>query len=136
MSINITSLMGRLTRDPELKTTGTGKSVCSFCIAVDDNYNREETDFINIVTWNKTAEFVSKYFNKGAMIALTGRIKVRTYQNKDGENRTVTEVIADQVSFCGKDSDEPKRKKKEPEPVDLESVTVDQDGDFSDDLPF
>ncbi|MCM1543938.1 MAG: single-stranded DNA-binding protein [Ruminococcus sp.] len=103
--INNVVLMGRLTADPELRTTTTGRSVCSFSIAVQRSYarNGEEraTDFINIVAWENTANFVSRYFRKGSMIALQGQIQTRQYEDKTGAKRTAFEVIARDVSFCG-----------------------------------
>ena len=103
--LNKAILMGRLTADPELKQTTTGLSVVSFSIAINRNFKNKngenETDFINIVAWRQTAEFVSKYFAKGSMIAIEGAIQVRKYQDKDGNNRTAFEVVADQVHFCG-----------------------------------
>ena len=103
--INKAILMGRLTADPELKTTNTGVSVTSFTIAVDRSYVKQgeerKADFINIVCWRSTAEFVCRYFGKGAMIAVVGEIQTRIYQAQDGSNRYVTEVVADSVSFTG-----------------------------------
>lgn len=99
--INKAILMGRLTRDPELRHTGTGTPVCSFCIAIDNGYgDKRQTDFINCVAWNKTAEFVSKYFTKGKMTAVVGRIATRTWEGKDGKKNYVTEVVVSEVSFC------------------------------------
>ena len=99
--INRVILMGRLTADPELKTTASGISVTSFSIAVDRSYvkNGEErkADFINIVCWRQTAEFVCRYFSKGSLIALEGQLQTRTFQAKDGTNRHITEVVADNV---------------------------------------
>lgn len=101
MAYNLCVLIGRLTADPELKTTPNGNFVTSFSIAVDDGYGENKsTDFINIVAWKKTAEFVSKYFKKGSEILVTGRVKTRTYE-KDGKKRTITEIVADKVDFCG-----------------------------------
>ncbi len=101
--LNKVILMGRLVRDPELRTTPQGVSVCSFSIAVDRGYARQgeerQADFINIVAWRSTAEFVSKYFVKGQMIAVVGRIQTRNYDDKDGKRVYVTEVVADEVSF-------------------------------------
>ena len=94
----------------------------SFCIAVERRFDRATSDFINIVAWNKTAEFVSKYFAKGDLIALTGSIQTRKYEDKDGNKRTAFEVLADDVSFCGK-----KEKSSEPE---FEEIKI------SGDLPF
>ena len=101
--LNKVILMGRLTRDPELRTTPQGVSVCTFSSAVDRGYARQgeerQADFINIVAWRSTAEFVSKYFIKGQMIAVVGRIQTRNYDDKDGKRVYVTEVVADEVSF-------------------------------------
>ena len=103
--INRVILMGRLTAAPELKTTPTGVSVTSFSIAVDRSFVKQgeqrQADFINIVCWRQQAEFVCRYFGKGAMIAVEGRLQTRSYQAKDGTNRYVTEVVADNVSFTG-----------------------------------
>lgn len=99
---NLVVLTGRLTADPELKTTPNGISVCSFSIAVDRAYKKGEekqTDFINIVAWRQTAEFVSKYFGKGNLIGIEGSIQTRRYQDKDGNNRTAFEVVANNVQF-------------------------------------
>lgn len=108
--LNRVILMGRLTADPELKTTGSGISVTSFSIAVDRSYVKQgeerKADFINIVCWRQTAEFVCRYFGKGSMIALEGQLQTRTYQAKDGTNRYVTEVVADNVSFTGERRDQ------------------------------
>ena len=98
--LNKTILMGRLTRDPELRTTQTGTPVASFTLAVDRGYKRDETDFINIVAWRNTAEFVSKWFKKGQLMAVSGRLQSRSYTDKDGNNRTVTEVVADEAFFA------------------------------------
>lgn len=98
--INKAILMGRLTRDPELRHTGSGTPVCSFSIAIDNGYGENrQTDFINCVAWNKTAEFVNKYFAKGRMIIVDGRISTRTWEGQDGKKNYATEVIANQVSF-------------------------------------
>ena len=101
--LNVVVLSGRLTRDPELKTTANGISVCSFSIAVERRFKSGEerqSDFINIVAWRSSAEFVSKYFKKGQMIAVRGSIQTRTYQDKDGNNRTAFEIVADDVQFA------------------------------------
>jgi single-strand DNA-binding protein len=107
--LNRTILMGRLVADPELKTTASGISVTSFRIAVERSYvkNGEErkADFIDIVCWRQTAEFVCRYFSKGSLIAVEGQLQSRTYQAKDGTNRYVVEVVADNVSFTGERRD-------------------------------
>lgn len=103
--INSVVLMGRLTRNPELKQTDKGTLVCSFSVAVDNGYGEnKKTDFINCVAWNKTAEFVSKYFTKGQMIALAGRISTRTWDD-NGTTRYATEVSVREVEFCGSKAD-------------------------------
>ena len=102
--LNHIVLMGRLTRDPELRRTGTGVAVASFTIAVDRDFgNREtgekETDFIDIVAWRNTAEFVSKYFTKGRMAVVSGRLQIRNWTDKEGNKRRSAEVVADNVYF-------------------------------------
>ena len=98
--LNIVVLMGRLTATPELKTTQNGTSVCSFTVANDIGYGEnKKTAFINVVAWRKTAEFVSKYFSKGSMIAIEGSIQTRQYEDRDGNKRTAFEVLAESVHF-------------------------------------
>lgn len=100
--LNCIILMGRLTADPELKETPNGIPVLSFSIAVDRSYGKErQTDFINVVAWRHTAEFISKYFSKGQMIALQGSLQSRRYTDKQGNNRIAYEVVADSVHFTG-----------------------------------
>ena len=109
MSYNRAILMGRLTRDPELKTTTSGINVCSFGIAVDRRFQTKgedrKADFFNIVAWRQQAEFVTRYFKKGNMILVEGELQTRQYTNKDGVNVTVTEIVADQISFTGSKSE-------------------------------
>ena len=102
--LNHITIMGRLTRDPELRRTGSGIAVASFTVAVDRDFadkqsGEKETDFIDCVAWRQTGEFVSKYFTKGRMIVVSGRLQVRKWKNKDGENRYSTEVVADSCYF-------------------------------------
>ena len=99
--MNKVVLMGRLTHDPELRTTETGINVCKYRIAVQRLYKKNEADFFNIVAFEKRGEFVSKYFHKGDMIALVGRLTTSVYETKNGEKRYTTEVIADEQEFCG-----------------------------------
>lgn len=103
--INNVVLMGRLTAVPELKTTQSGISTVRFSVAVERRYNKQgeekQTDFIDCVAWRQTAEFVSKYFNKGSMIAVEGSIQTRNYEDKNGNKRKAVEVQVDNVSFCG-----------------------------------
>ena len=99
---NLVVLTGRLTADPELKTTPNGVSVTSFSIAVEIRYKQGEerqADFINIVAWRSSAEFICKYFKKGSMIGIEGSIQTRKYQDRDGNNRTAFEVVANNVQF-------------------------------------
>ena len=100
--MNKAILIGRLTRDPELRTTSNGISVTSFTIAVDRNFNNQqgekETDFIPVVAWRKLADTCAKYLAKGRLVAVSGRMQVRSYEGKDGK-RYVTEVVADEVQF-------------------------------------
>lgn len=102
--MNKVVLVGRLARDPELRTTQSGTSVVSFTVACDRRFVRQgeerQADFINCVAWNKTAEFVSRYFTKGMRIALDGRIQTRSYDDQNGNKRYVTEVIAEDVEFA------------------------------------
>ncbi len=106
--LNNVVLMGRLTADPELRHTNNDVAVTSFTLAVDRSYvkagSERMTDFIDVVTWRSTAEFVAKYFNKGQLVAVQGTIQTRTYQDKEGNRRKAFEVIADNVHFA-----EPKR---------------------------
>ena len=102
--LNHIPIMGRLTRDPELRRTGSGIAVASFSLAVDRDFpNKEtgekETDFIDCVAWRQTGEFVSKYFTKGRMAVVSGRLQVRKWKNDQGENRYSTEVVAENVYF-------------------------------------
>lgn len=103
--VNCAVIMGRLVADPELRTTGGGISVTSFCVAVDRNFVRpgeeRKADFINVVAWRQTADFVTRYFRKGSMIAVQGSIQTRSYEDKNGVKRTAVEIVADNVSFCG-----------------------------------
>ena len=107
--INRVILMGRLTADPELKTTPSGVETTSFTLAVDRRYAKQgeerKADFINCVAWRQTAAFVCRYFGKGSMISVEGQLQTRTYQAKDVSNRYVTEVVADNVSFTGERRD-------------------------------
>ena len=101
-SFNKCILMGRLTADPELKQTTSGVSVCRFTIAVDRRYTKEEkqTDFITVVAWRQTAEFISRYFAKGSAILVCGELQTRSWTDNDGNKRYATEVVASEASFC------------------------------------
>lgn len=101
--LNKIFLMGRLTRDPELRRTQSGTPVTSFSLAVDRDFKgqngEKETDFIDVIAWRATAEFVSKYFTKGRMAVVEGRLQIRDYTDRDGNKRRVAEVVADNVYF-------------------------------------
>ena len=143
--LNCVTLMGRLVADPELRTTTTGKNVCTFRIAVDRSFQKageqRQADFITIVAWENTANFVSRYFAKGSMIAVQGSIQTRNYQDNNGNNRTAFEVLAKEVSFCGSKAETgtsapavsaaaPAPAYQTAVPSDFEEITDD------DDLPF
>jgi len=137
MSMNDWNGIGRLTKDPELRTTPNGVSVCSFSIAVDRDYadkdtKEREVDFFDIVAWRNTAEFVHKYFSKGRMIGVNGRLQNRTWEDKQGNKRRTTEIRAEHCYFCG---DKPKDR------TDEEYVNQDAGYDgfarlTDDDIPF
>ena len=102
--LNHITIMGRLTRDPELRRTGSGIAVASFTVAVDRDFSgrdggERETDFIDCVAWRQTGEFVSKYFTKGSMIVVSGRLQIRGWTDKDGNKRRTAEVVADNCYF-------------------------------------
>ena len=141
--LNCVTLMGRLTADPEVRTTTTGKSVCTFSIAVDRSFARageqRQTDFINIVAWEGSAKFVSNYFAKGSMIAIQGSIQTRNYEDKNGNKRTAFEVIAKEISFCGgKNENSPAPTPTAATPSPNINVTADDFEAIEDDdeLPF
>lgn len=132
--LNHIVIMGRLTRDPDLRATNSGASVTSFTLAVDRDYVTEdghrETDFIDCVAWKSTAEFVSKYFQKGSMAVVTGRLQIRDWTDKDGNKRRSAEVLVGSVYFG-----EGKRDQKEPEETSKERFTELPEEDDGD-LPF
>lgn len=137
--MNNVTLMGRLTADPELKHTNNDTAVTSFSIAVDRPMSKEKAaDFINVVAWRKTAEFIVKYFHKGSMIALQGYLQTRRYEDKDGNKRTAYDVVANNVEFCGGKNENgngsSSRSASANKPVDegVDSNSVESD----DDLPF
>ena len=107
--LNIVALQGRLARDPELRQTGTGKQVATFTLAVDrgrrDANGKSVADWIPVIAWERTAEFAYKWLTKGQMVAVDGRLQSRTYTAKDGTNRTVLEVVANNINFCGSKAD-------------------------------
>lgn len=132
-------LLGRLTRDPEVKVTSTGKTTTSFSLAVDRPFSgkdgQKEVDFINIVAWNKTAEVVGNNVSKGQRLLVEGRLQIRKYQDKQGQNRTVSEVIADRVEFI-------EQKEKDAHTQNsaagngFESMGQDVTSQFDEEIPF
>lgn len=110
--LNVVAIMGRLVADPELRTTQQGTNVCTFRIACERSYTpkgqQRQADFVDIVAWGKTAEFICKFFQKGSMIAIDGSLQTRNYQDKQGNKRTAVEVVANNISFAGaKAADKP-----------------------------
>lgn len=133
--LNTAAIMGRLTADPEIRQTQSGNPVTRFTVAVARSFVKQgqerETDFINVVAWRKTAEFVCRYFRKGNMVAVNGSIQTRKYQDRDGNNRTSFEIVADNVHFCENKSSGPE--------VDVPKTPIFSTGSFEDvpgDLPF
>lgn len=149
--LNIVAVMGRLVADPELRHTPNGVATCSFRIAVDRSYSKDgerKADFIDIVAWRQTAEFVCKYFHKGSLIAVDGSIQTRNYEDKNGNKRTAFEVVAGSVHFAGGKDDSAAQKspqtgaQRTQEPFKTNAAAADvQQEDFaviddSEDLPF
>ena len=128
MAMNKILLQGRLTKDPEIRLTSKNDKVARFTIAVDRDFNREETDFINCVAFKATAAFIESYFTKGDMILVAGRLHMQQYTSKDGSNRTAAEVLTDNVWFCGG-----KGKTKDAS-TDAQLAPVEDDG--TSELPF
>lgn len=131
--LNHITLMGRLTRDPELRSTQTGTPVASFSIAVDRDFKEggeTKTDFIDIVAWRATAEFVSKYFKKGTLTAISGRLQIRDWTDKEGGKRRSAEVIADNAYFAES------RKQESSEPSTSLNGGFTELGEDDGDLPF
>ena len=143
---NLVVLSGRLTSDVELKTTPNGVSVCSFAIAVERRYKQGEerqADFINIVAWRSSAEFICKYFKKGSMIGIEGSIQTRKYQDKDGNNRTAFEVVVNNVQFIDSKRSDDRREdnslptpENDPLPAFAEKLEGFQQVQDDGDLPF
>ena len=138
--LNIAIVMGRLTADPELRYTPNNTAVVSFRLAVERNYKgqgkEKETDFLSVVAWRNTAEFIAKYFRKGSMMAVQGPIQTRSYTDRQGDKRTATEILAEQVYFG-----EGKKQEGEAEPrpapsFSREAAGGDTDIYPEDDLPF
>lgn len=109
--LNVVAIMGRLAADPQLRQTTTGKNVASFRIACDrgrkDANGQSQTDWLDCVAWDRQAEFVCRYFQKGSLIVVDGRIQTRSYQDKNGNNRTAVEIVANNINFAGPKSSNP-----------------------------
>lgn len=140
---NLVVLTGRLTADPELKTTPNGIPVTSFSIAVNRNYRageeQQQTDFINIVAWRQRAEFITKYFKKGSMIGIEGSIQTRRYTDKNGNNRTAFEVVVNNAQFVESKRDGVASSPSANEPASYSNADVSdfaEIGGMDDDLPF
>ncbi|MDO4540386.1 MAG: single-stranded DNA-binding protein [Syntrophomonadaceae bacterium] len=145
--LNRIILIGRLTRDPELRYTANGTAVATFTLAVDRRYNRDETDFIDIVVWRGLAENCAKYLGKGRLAAVEGRLQIRSYEAQDGQKRKVAEVVADEVRFLDKGTGSgggapsPTRARDDDEwadlgrEVSLEDIDITASGD-DDEVPF
>ena len=135
--MNLVTLVGRLTADPNLKYSQSGKAFCKFSVAVQREYNREEADFINCIAWDKRAEAIAEYLRKGRRIAIQGRLSVRSYEH-DGETKWITEVIVDKFDFLdsstNNDSEEKKEYKKKQNDFDKKIDSVDDP--LEDDFPF
>ena len=140
--LNSIVIMGRLVADPELRSTASGLSVTSFTVAVDRSFARageeRQTDFIPVVAWRSTADFVTRYFHKGSMIAVQGSLQSRNYEDKNGNKRTAYEIVASEVSFCGSKAESGTGYAPAATPASYSNSTAD---DFStvvddDDLPF
>ena len=127
--MNKVILMGRLTADPELRTTGTGVSVCNFKLAVNRRFVREKTDFIRCIAWRQTAEFICKYFTKGSMIAVAGSLQTDSYE-KDGQTHYTTDVNVEEANFTGSKTDALGNQSTENSDDSLPPLPTD------DDLPF
>ena len=150
--LNTAAVMGRLTADPELKHTPSGVAVTSFTLAVDRNYTKpgeeRQTDWINVIAWRGAAEFICKYFTKGRMIAVSGSLQTRIWEDKNGSKHKAVELVAKQISFCGdkvKDvsrgeaaGQEPPKAAPQEEPVqDFTQGSLDDFVELDDsDLPF
>lgn len=139
--INMVALMGRLTFEPEVRTTPSGVSVMRFQVACDRKYQRSgqdrQADFIDCVAWRQTAEFISRYFHKGSMIAVEGTLQTSSYTDKNGNQRKQVEVLANNVSFCGSKSETSGAAGSQDEPnnSDADNSDFDEIPD-DDDLPF
>lgn len=130
--MNKVLLLGRLTKDPELRATPSGVSVTSFTVAVNRRFKKDETDFINCIAWRNTAEFISKYFGKGSMIAIVGSIQTGSYE-KDGQKHYTTDINVEEAYFAGS-KPEASQSSEEQTEFNIDDSFMPMPGD--DDLPF
>ena len=135
--MNTIILKGRLTKDPELKATQSGISICRFCVAVNRRFNKDEADFINCVAWRGTAEFISNYFKKGQEICLSGALTVNRWENEEGKSEWSSEVTVDNAEFCGSKSEKSENNVEQSadtvDPLQELNATAD---DLAEELPF
>ena len=135
--MNTIILKGRLTKDPELKATQSGISICRFCVAVNRRFNKDEADFINCVAWRGTAEFISKYFKKGQEICLSGALTVNRWDNEEGKSEWSSEVTVDNAEFCGSKSEKSENNVEQSDdtvdPLQELNATAE---DLAEELPF
>lgn len=141
--MNKVILVGRLTKDPELKTTTNGKSVATFSVAVDRRFKQDDqptADFFNIVSWGRQAEVITQYLGKGRQIALSGRLQSRSYTAQDGSKRYVTEVVLEEFDFIGSNQKESSGSAPTPAPAQQDQIGIDEDfhliPEGDDDVPF
>lgn len=134
--LNHITIMGRLTRDPEMRRTGSGVAVTSFTLAVDRDFGEKETDFIDCVAWRNTAEFVNNYFTKGRMAAVSGRLQIRSWTDKDGNKRKAAEVVADGVYFADSNKDTQNKTAGAQAFEKPQAQTFEPLNDADDELPF
>ena len=135
--MNTIILIGRLTKDPELKATQSGISICRFCVAVNRRFNKDEADFINCVAWRGTAEFISKYFKKGQEICLLGFLSSKRQKNEGREGEWSSEVTVDNAEFCGSKSEKSENNVEQSadtvDPLQELNATAE---DLAEELPF
>lgn len=131
--MNVVALVGRLCADPEIRDVGTDKKVCEFRIAVNRTFKRDEADFFNIITWNKQAEIAHKYLNKGSQVGVYGRVEIQKWQDKEGNNRYTTNIIANDLDLLGSKKD---TGNTATEKTTTKSTNDTVDSIDDDDLPF
>ncbi|WP_064579418.1 single-stranded DNA-binding protein [Streptobacillus moniliformis] len=128
--MNTVSLIGRLTRDPEIQYTGTGKAYLRFSIAVQREEDREKADFINCIAWEKRAETIAQYFTKGSRIVIEGRIQTSSYETKDGEKRISTDILISKFHFLDNETEHKEKNKKDYVPKNKKKAVEEEDDDY------